>query len=548
MVPYRCRWGGGFISTLVAMAAVLACGAVAGTMEVEYSWVYVDYTFASPNHRESAINSKKFIPENCVILDVDIFQGPPEAKIFFNMGSNSNPVIKQRVFVTVPRIKPGNPASIAEIVPGDRPSSVLLAPYPNWKANTISEDTINCDDTIVSVFRTKIDHLGRFWVIDVGTLDQFEMTARSVCPPKLLIFDLKNGDRVIKTYKFPSSQVKDVSLFTNIEVEIEDSKGRNTFAYITDTTAYKLIVYDFKNDESWVVDQAYFYPYPNKAHFKIKGVNFDLMDGILGLALGPIIKNDRKLYFHAFASVRESWVNTNTLKNRSLFQNGLIDGSGTFFLSSEVRETQSSVEVMTDNGVLIFASMDSSLGCWNSQDPFNTKNIHTIYKSDEDFQFPSGMKIAGDKVWAVSSQLQNHFTTMVTNRKSVKYRVLVGRVDELIRRTGCDKRTTVDYDNDEFLVESFDDNILHEWRAVPDTEPWSYSRMSRVFENKNGAQQTPVKSLVLTGNVNVHSHSKSASLSYDCRMSMINGQLKNPDCLGNSRRRNRMRRGPGPLR
>lgn len=441
MVPYRCRWGGGFISTLVAMAAVLACGAVAGTMEVEYSWVYVDYTFASPNHRESAINSKKFIPENCVILDVDIFQGPPEAKIFFNMGSNSNPVIKQRVFVTVPRIKPGNPASIAEIVPGDRPSSVLLAPYPNWKANTISEDTINCDDTIVSVFRTKIDHLGRFWVIDVGTLDQFEMTARSVCPPKLLIFDLKNGDRVIKTYKFPSSQVKDVSLFTNIEVEIEDSKGRNTFAYITDTTAYKLIVYDFKNDESWVVDQAYFYPYPNKAHFKIKGVNFDLMDGILGLALGPIIKNDRKLYFHAFASVRESWVNTNTLKNRSLFQNGLIDGSGTFFLSSEVRETQSSVEVMTDNGVLIFASMDSSLGCWNSQDPFNTKNIHTIYKSDEDFQFPSGMKIAGDKVWAVSSQLQNHFTTMVTNRKSVKYRVLVGRVDELIRRTGCDKRS-----------------------------------------------------------------------------------------------------------
>jgi len=51
------------------------------------------------------------------------------------------------------------------------------------------------------------------------------------------------------------------------------------------------------------------------------------------------------------------------------------------------------------------------------------------------------MKIVGDKVWAVSSQLQNHFTTMATNRKSVKYRVLVGRVDELIKRTGCDKRS-----------------------------------------------------------------------------------------------------------
>jgi hypothetical protein len=56
------------------MAAVLVC-TVAGTMNVEYSWVYVDYTFASPNHRESAINSGKFIPENCVILDVDKYHG-----------------------------------------------------------------------------------------------------------------------------------------------------------------------------------------------------------------------------------------------------------------------------------------------------------------------------------------------------------------------------------------------------------------------------------------------------------------------------------------
>lgn len=87
-------------------------------------------------------------------------------------------------------------------------------------------------------------------------------------------------------YKFPPSQVNELSLFTNIEVDIRDPKGRNTFAYIADTTAYKLVVYDFKNDDSWVVDQAYLYPYPNKAHFNINGVKFDLMDGVIGLALG----------------------------------------------------------------------------------------------------------------------------------------------------------------------------------------------------------------------------------------------------------------------
>jgi len=96
--------------------------------------------------------------------------------------------------------------------------------------------------------------------------------------------------------------------------------------------------------------------------------------------LGPMTKHHRKLYFHSFASTRESWVYTNVLQNKTLFQNGLIDGSGTFFVSSEVRDTQSSVEVMTDNGILIYASMDNSLFCWNSQDPFVNQNLNVIYK------------------------------------------------------------------------------------------------------------------------------------------------------------------------
>lgn len=110
----------------------------------------------------------------------------------------------------------------------------------------------------------------------------------------------------------------------------------------------------------------------------------------------------------------------------------------------------------------------------------------------------------------------------------------------------------VDENEDEFLVESFGGNMLREWRAVPDT-PWSYSRMSRVFEDKDAVQQTNVKSLVFTGNVNLHGPSKSrstaTSLSYDCRMSvLVDGQLKSKDCVGKTRRMNRMKRRPGSLR
>lgn len=96
--------------------------------------------------------------------------------------------------------------------------------------------------------------------------------------------------------------------------------------------------------------------------------------------LGPVTKNERKLYFHSFASIRESWVYSSVLQNKSLFENGLVDGSGTFFVSPEVRETQSSVEVMTNDGILFSALMDNSLVCWNSQDQFTFKNIYSVYK------------------------------------------------------------------------------------------------------------------------------------------------------------------------
>jgi len=52
--------------------------------------------------------------------------------------------------------------------------------------------------------------------VDVGTLDQFEMTARSVCPPKILLFDLKNGDKIISeftNYYLDNVQIRFTLLF-----------------------------------------------------------------------------------------------------------------------------------------------------------------------------------------------------------------------------------------------------------------------------------------------------------------------------------------------
>lgn len=65
------------------------------------------------------------------------------------------------------------------------------------------------------------------------------------------------------------------------------------------------------------------------------------------MALDP---SGEKLYFHAFSSIRESWVSTSILKNESLFPNGYNTVQQQFFTSDEARTSQSLVEVFDKNG------------------------------------------------------------------------------------------------------------------------------------------------------------------------------------------------------
>lgn len=60
-----------------------------------------------------------------------------------------------------------------------------------------------------------------------------------------------------------------------------------------------------------------------------------------------------------------------------------------------------------------------------------------ILQNHQDFQFPTGMKIVNDKLWAVACQLQNQFSTTKSDPKSIKCRVLVGQLGELINNPGC---------------------------------------------------------------------------------------------------------------
>lgn len=87
-------------------------------------------------------------------------------------------------------------------------------------------------------------------------------------------------------YRFPDSSLNPTTLLITIVVDTRNNNCHDSIAYIADVNERHLYVYDFANDKSWSVSNNLFYPYPFYGDFHINGVDFDLMDGIFGLALG----------------------------------------------------------------------------------------------------------------------------------------------------------------------------------------------------------------------------------------------------------------------
>lgn len=103
-------------------------------------------------------------------------------------------------------------------------------------------------------------------------------------------------------------------------VEILNDNCEDTFVYIADTVAFAIIVHDVKSGSFWKASDKTMFPYPNHSSFEILGDNFDLVDGVLGMDIGPKIPGHRrKLYYHSLSAVTENWVYTDDLRNQSIF-------------------------------------------------------------------------------------------------------------------------------------------------------------------------------------------------------------------------------------
>lgn len=231
-----------------------------------------------------------------------------------------------------------------------------------------------------------------------------------------------------------------MTLFATPVVDVRDSMQTmcmNTRVYIADVTAFAIIVFDMPTKKFWRVQNKLIFPNPDYGTFTISNESFDLMDGILGLAITP--KNfgyERFLYFHALAAITENRVPLSVLDNSTAW-GGNPDFSPRSFVQLGNRGSQSAAQVMDRNGNLFFGlNSPNAIACWDSTTPYNRQNIRIVAYDEQQLQFASGMKIVRnnngiDELWVSTCRFQKVMTNSITNRET-NFRILALPVSDLL--------------------------------------------------------------------------------------------------------------------
>uniref|UniRef100_U5EV41 Putative yellow-related salivary protein n=1 Tax=Corethrella appendiculata TaxID=1370023 RepID=U5EV41_9DIPT len=396
-------------------------------------WGEMEFSFPSEFAKSQSIANGNYVPGNSIPLDVDIDYKE-------NTGS--------RILVTFPRFRKGVPMTIGYVSQKSGVRGPLIEPYPNFQMQNngnANQATKNCN-AITSVFRVTVDECQRIWILDTGMIGSDRM-----CPPQLWIYDL-NTDNLIHRYTFPLNQYTPGSLFITITLDVVNC--RNTMAYISDVTGNALIVYDLNRGKSWKITNRLFHPDPDYGVFTISNESFDLMDGILALALSPksnsspnnlysnhYQSNNRVLYFHALASGQENMVATSILNNNTIWEAD-SGASPRSFMPLGVRGQQSAAQAMDRNGNLFFGLLPSNaIGCWNINNRYDNSNIEIVAQNSETLQFASGVKIVTNRkgkeeLWVLTCRFQRVMTGSM-NPAETNFRIQAIQVEELLNSPMC---------------------------------------------------------------------------------------------------------------
>jgi len=128
-------------------------------------------------------------------------------------------------------------------------TSPKLEAFPTWDMQKLGDCT-----AFQMIHGMEIDLKGRIWILDTGrptALDSLR-ESKADCSPRLVILDLENNDKIVRTYQFPEYVVRRKTAYLN-DIVLDHEDGG--MAYITDTdiTDPGIIVYSLRDNNSWKI-------------------------------------------------------------------------------------------------------------------------------------------------------------------------------------------------------------------------------------------------------------------------------------------------------
>jgi len=366
-----------------------------GPFEVLHQWTRLDFDWASAAARQAALDSGVFKPDNCPLADVKAVDG--------------------EIFVTVPRWRDGIPASVNRVVMLENATAVLR-PYPNWEMNEPNAAAADADGGaggspadcrgIQYAHVIEIDPLRRMWIVDSGKWGHFTRP-NSHCPPKLIVWDMVE-EKEVRRHVFPEEVVDKSagSLMRGVVVDTSASDPEDWFAFIANTEAASLVIYSYRDDESWSVSHSSFqYESGALGITAGNGEQIALPMSIDSLAMSPHSASRQRLYYAALASFQFYSIETEMLKNRTQAEAATSDELAELITDEGARSSQSEGMTVSETGVMFYSVLNSnSIDQWNTSRAFSA--LDQVYKDDEKLQWVDSFGWDAGYLYFTSNKMQ----------------------------------------------------------------------------------------------------------------------------------------------
>lgn len=147
----------------------------------------------------------------------------------------------------------------------------------------------------------------------------------------------------------------------------------------------------------------------------------------------------RTVYFHALSSTREFSVPNYILQNetRALSSDSYYDFS---LVGDRGANGQSSAEFLDEKtNVLFYTQVNKDgVGCWNADKPYTPETQGLVDTDSDALVFPNDLKVdANGNLWVLSDRMPL-FIYKQLNADEYNYRILTGKVSDLILGTPCE--------------------------------------------------------------------------------------------------------------